>query len=188
MIVIDDKTVSDDLANVKFLCNVKKCKGACCVEGDAGAPLLEEEIGLLEDSVDEVKKYMTNKGLQIINSMGVFEYDMAGQFVTPLVDGRECAFANFTDGIAWCAIEKAWEEGKIQFQKPVSCHLYPIRITSYENYDAVNYHEWHICKSALVHGRRKNVPMYKSLKEPLTRMYGKQWYNELVIEIERKSK
>jgi len=186
MIIIDDTVVSDDLANIKFACNLKKCKGACCVEGDAGAPLLEEEIGELEDCVDEVKPYMTEKGLKVIEEMGVFEYDMAGQFVTPLVDGCECAFAIFNEGIAWCAIEKAWTEGKVRFRKPVSCHLYPIRITTYENYDAVNYHQWHICKQALVHGRREDVPLYKFLKEALIRKYGEQWYNDLVREIEKK--
>lgn len=186
MIVIDDKTVSDDLAQVKFLCNLKKCKGACCVEGDAGAPLLEEEIGELEDSLDEIRIHMTEKGLQVVEAMGVFEYDEIGQFVTPLVNGRECAFANFTDGIAWCAIEKAWQEDKIKFRKPVSCHLYPVRITKYKDYDAVNYHEWHICKPGLVHGRREDVPLYKFLKDSLIRRYGETWYRELVREIEKK--
>jgi len=186
MILIDDKTVSDDLALVKFVCNLKKCKGACCVEGDAGAPLLEEEISELEDCIDEVKPYITEKGLKVIEDFGVFDYDMAGQFVTPLVDGRECAFVIFNDGIAWCAIEKAWTEGKVKFRKPVSCHLYPIRITKHNNFDAVNYHEWHICKPALVHGRREDVPLYKFLKEPLIRHYGEKWYRELVKEIEKK--
>ncbi len=186
MIVIDDKTVSDDLKNIKFVCNIQKCKGACCVEGDAGAPLSEEEISLLEDCVDEVRPYMTKAGLEVIDQMGVFEYDMAGQFVTPLVDGRECAFANFTDGIAWCAIEKAWMEKKSTFRKPVSCHLYPVRITAYKDYDAVNYHEWEICKPALVHGRREGVPLYQFLKDALIRQYGEAWYKDLVKEIEKK--
>ena len=186
MIVIDDKTVSDDLAKVKFICNLKKCKGACCVEGDAGAPLLEEEIGELEDSLDEIRIHMTEKGSKVIDESGIFDYDESGQFVTPLVNGRECAFANFTDGIAWCAIEKAWEEKKTGFRKPVSCHLYPVRITSYKDYDAVNYHEWHICKPALVHGRRNDVPLYKFLKDSLIRRYGEIWYRELVKETEKK--
>jgi len=186
MIVIDDKTVSDDLAHVKFVCNLKKCKGACCVEGDAGAPLLEEEISELEDCIDEVKPYMTEKGLKVIEDFGVFDYDMAGQFVTPLVDGRECAYVIFNDGIAWCAIEKAWTEGKVKFRKPVSCHLYPIRITTHKDFDAVNYHAWHICKPALVQGRREDVPLYKFLKEPLIRQYGEKWYRDLVKEIEKK--
>ena len=185
MLVIDDKTVSNDLIDVNFVCNLKKCKGACCVEGDAGAPLLEEEISLLEDSLDEVKTHMTEKGLEVVEKMGVFEYDMAGEFVTPLVNGRECAFANFTDGIAWCAIEKAFDEGKIEFRKPVSCHLYPIRITTYESFDAVNYHKWPICRDALVHGNRLGVPLYKFLKDPLIRRYGETWYRELVKQIDK---
>jgi len=185
MIVIDDKTVSDDLCNIKFVCKLKKCKGACCVEGDAGAPLLEEEISLLEDSIDEVKNHMTQEGLDVVEETGVFEYDMAGEFVTPLVNGRECAFANFTDGIAWCAIERAFDEGTTEFRKPVSCHLYPVRITSYEDFDAVNYHKWPICKPALVHGKRLNVPLYKFLKDPLIRRYGESWYRELVKHMEK---
>ncbi len=186
MIIIDDKTISDDLRDVRFVCNLKKCKGACCVEGDAGAPLLEEEIGQLEDNLDAVKPYMTEKGLQVVQETGVFEYDMAGDDVTPLVDGGDCAFVNFTDGVAWCAIEKAWEEGKSEFRKPVSCHLYPVRITSYEKYDAVNFHNWHICKPALVHGKRLGVPLYKFLKDSLIRRYGETWYRELVKSIEKK--
>ena len=186
MIIIDDKTISDDLRDVQFVCNLKKCKGACCVEGDAGAPLLEEEIGQLEDNLEAVKPYMTEKGLQVVEETGVFEDDMAGDYVTPLVDGGECAFVNFTDGIAWCAIEKAWEEGKSEFRKPVSCHLYPVRITSYEKYDAVNFHNWHICKPALVHGKRLGVPLYKFLKDSLIRRYGETWYRELVKSIEKK--
>ncbi len=186
MIVVDNKTVSDDIANIKFVCKLKKCKGACCVEGDAGAPLLEEEIAQLEDCIDEVRIHMTEKGLNVVDETGVFEYDMAGEFVTPLVNGRECAFANFTDGIAWCAIERAFDEGKIEFRKPVSCHLYPIRITSYEDFDAVNYHKWPICCDALVHGNRLGVPLYKFLKDPLISRYGETWYYELVKQIENK--
>lgn len=186
MIIIDNTTISDDIKNVHFVCNLKKCKGACCVEGDAGAPLLEEEIGEIEDGLEEIKKYMTPEGIGVIENLGVFDYDHAGDFCTPLVNGRECAFTNFTDGVAWCAIEKAYDEGKIRFRKPVSCHLYPIRITHYETYDAVNYHEWPICRYALVHGRRLGVELYKFLKEPLIRRYGEMWYRELVKEIEKK--
>ncbi len=186
MILIDDTTISDDLCSVQFVCNLKKCKGTCCVAGDAGAPLLEEEIGLLEDYLDEIKIYMTEKGIQVVEAVGVFDYDQAGEFVTPLVNDRECAFANFTDGIAWCAIEKAYDEGKIKFRKPVSCHLYPLRITKYATYDAVNYHEWEICRPALVHGKRLGVPLYVFLKEALIRRYGKSWYKELDAEIKIK--
>jgi hypothetical protein len=183
MILIDDTTISDDLCKVQFVCNLKKCKGACCVAGDAGAPLLEEEIGLLEDSLDEIKIYMTEKGIRAVEAIGVFDYDHAGEFATPLVNGRECAFANFTEGIAWCAIEKAYDEGKIKFRKPVSCHLYPVRISRYATYDAVNYHTWEICRPALVHGKRLGVPLYVFLKDSLIRRYGKGWYKKLEEEI-----
>ena len=184
MIVLDKTTISDDLRRVQFVCNIKKCKGACCVEGDAGAPLLDEEIGLLEDCLDEVKANMRPEGLRVIEQVGVYEYDMSAQLVTPLVNGRECAFANFTDGIAWCAIERTWEQKKISFRKPVSCHLYPVRITDYDTFEAVNYHEWHICRPALVNGRRNEVPLYVFLKDALTRRYGKKWYDALLKEIE----
>jgi len=187
MIPIDNTNVSDDLGLVSFACNVKKCKGACCVAGDAGAPLLEEEIGQIEDGIEKIKFFMTDDGRRVIEANGVFDYDIAGEFVTPLVNGRECAFTNFTDGIAWCAIEKAFEEKLIKFRKPVSCHLYPIRITRYKTFDAVNYHEWNICRPALVHGKRLGVPMYVFLKDALIRRYGKTWYNKLEKEIQTKN-
>lgn len=183
MIPIDDTNVSEDIGLVMFACYVKKCKGACCVAGDAGAPLLEEEIGQLEDGLEEIRKYMTEAGIRVVDANGVIDYDVAGEFVTPLVNGRECAFANFTDGIAWCAIEKAFEEGKIKFRKPVSCHLYPVRITKYAAYDAVNYHAWEICRPALVHGKRLGVPLYSFLKDSLIRRYGKTWYSKLEKEV-----
>lgn len=188
MIIIDDTVISDDLESIHFVCNLKKCKGACCVAGDAGAPLREEEIGFLEDGLDQIKFFMTDAGISVVEANGVFDYDVAGEFVTPLVNDRECAFANFTDGVAWCAIEKAFEEGLIKFRKPVSCHLYPVRITKYATYDAVNYHPWEICRPALVHGKRLGVPLYIFLKESLIRRYGKTWYNKLVKEIEDRKK
>ncbi len=188
MIIIDNTNISDDLILVQFACNVKKCKGACCVAGDAGAPLSEEEISLLEDHIDKIKLFMTEAGKKVVDANGVFDYDIAGDFVTPLVNGRECAYANFTNGIAWCAIEKAWEEGVIKFRKPVSCHLYPVRITSYASYDAVNYHAWDICRSALINGRRIGMPLYVFLKDALIRKYGKLWYNKLEKEASRRLK
>lgn len=188
MIIIDNTNISDDLILVQFACNLKKCKGACCVAGDAGAPLSEEEISLLEDHIDKIKLFMTEAGKKAVDTNGVFDYDIAGDFVTPLVNGRECAYANFTNGIAWCAIEKAWEEGVIKFRKPVSCHLYPVRITSYASYDAVNYHAWDICRSALVNGRRIGMPLYVFLKDALIRKYGKLWYNKLEKEASRRLK
>jgi len=179
MIIIDDVLVSDDLKEVYFACNLKACHGDCCVEGDAGAPLEESEIAILEDYLDEIKPYMTDKGLAVIEQYGVFDYDVDGEFVTPLVDGRECAFVYFENGMALCAIEKAWVEHKIDFQKPVSCHLYPVRLDKVGENIAVNYHKWSICKPALEFGKQEGVPLYRFLKTPLIRKFGADWYAKL---------
>lgn len=179
MISIENTIISDDLKDVCFVCDLKKCKGACCVEGDAGAPLDVEEISIIEDDIDFIKPYMTAEGIAVIEKTGVFEYDTQGNIVTPLVNQCQCAFVYFEDEIAKCAIEKAWEQKKIKFQKPVSCHLYPVRINNYKDFDAVNYNKWDICEKALVNGKRLNVKVYEFLKEPLIRKYGLKWYKEL---------
>ncbi len=180
MIKINDTLVSNDIVEVKFACNLKHCFGECCVAGDAGAPLEEEEISIIEDYFDEIKPYLTEKGIQIIEKYGVFDYDADGEFVTPLIDNQECAFTYFEKNIAFCAIEKAFIDGKIDFLKPVSCHLYPIRITKHKTCTAVNFHDWDICKSALKNGKNNGVPLYKFLKEPLIRKFGREWYERLV--------
>ena len=184
MKVVDHCLVTDDLSEVLFVCDLEKCKGACCVEGESGAPLTDEEISVLEDIVHYVKPYMTEQGIREIEQNGVFDYDVTGSYATPLVNGCECAFTNFTDGIAWCAIEKAWADGKISFQKPVSCHLYPIRLSSLRSGDAINYHKWNICKPALKKGKMLDIPLYKFLKEPLVRRYGNEWYEKFIAEFE----
>lgn len=180
MLVIDDIMVSDDLYLVRFCCPVQRCLGACCVAGDAGAPLEEEEISLLEDYLEDITPYMTDRGRDAISQQGVFDYDAFGNFVTALVQDAECAFCNFTEkGIAWCTIEKAFEEGKIPFQKPISCHLYPVRISRYDDFEAVNYHKWQICKPALKQGKKDGLMLYRFLKPSLIRKYGKEWYAKL---------
>jgi len=184
MIIIGNTSISDDLYLVRFCCNLERCLGACCVAGDAGAPLEEAEISILEDEIEHLKPFMTDRGIDTIEQFGVFDYDMHGTYVTPLVNDGECAFTNFKDGIAYCAIEKAYSDGKTKFQKPVSCHLYPVRITKYENFDAVNYQKWNICKPALKLGNKEGVPLYKFLKTALIRKYGMKWYEELEKEIE----
>ncbi len=183
MIVIDNTIISDDLINISFVCDLTKCKGHCCVEGDAGAPLEEFEISIIEDILDEVKPYMNEKGQEVIEKTGVFDYDSGGSFVTPLVNNHECAFVIFEDGIAMCAIEKAFLDGHIDFMKPISCHLYPVRITKHESYDAVNYHKWQVCNKALKKGNKENVPLFEFLREPLIRKYGRNWYNKLIKEL-----
>jgi hypothetical protein len=183
MLLIDNVSISDDLYLVRFCCNLPKCLGACCVGGDAGAPLEEAEISIIEDELDIYKPYMTEGGIRTVEKQGVFDYDMFGKFVTPLVNDGECAFANFSGGIAHCAIEKAFFDHKTRFRKPVSCHLYPVRITEYEQFDAVNYHKWNICKPALKKGSREGIPLYKFLKSALVRKYGEDWYHRLELEI-----
>jgi hypothetical protein len=153
--------------------------GACCIEGDAGAPLEEEEIGIIEDLIDKIKPYMTPEGIQVVEELGVFDYDAAGGFVTPLINDRDCAFIYFEGNIAKCAIEKAYLEKKIKYKKPISCHLYPVRIIEYPDYDAVNYHKWEICSPACSNGQRMQLPLYKYLQEPLTRAYGHEWFKKL---------
>jgi hypothetical protein len=180
MIALDQTLISDEIADIFFCCDLPKCKGACCVEGDAGAPLEEEEISLLEDHIEEIKPFMRPGGIREAESLGVFDYDAEGKFVTPLVDGRECIFVYYAEDIARCAIEKAYQEGKIPFPKPLSCHLYPIRIRKTADSELVNYHRWPICNKALEKGYRENLPLYLFLREALVRKYGRSWYNRLL--------
>lgn len=180
MIKIGNVLVSDELKNTYFFCNLPACQGDCCVAGDAGAPLEEEEISILEDYLNEIKPYMSEKGRLVIERLGVFDYDADASYVTPLVNNRECAFVYFEDRISFCAIEKAWLEGKIKFQKPVSCHLYPARLKKIGDFTAVNYEKWSICKPALILGKENGVPLYRFLKEPLIRKFGEKWYIKLV--------
>jgi len=183
MIIIDKTSVSDDLHLVRFCCHLERCFGACCVAGDAGAPLDEEEISILEDDLEHIKPFMTERGIRTIDEIGVFDYDIHGKFVTPLVNDAECAFTNFADGISYCTIEKAFFEGKTIFRKPISCHLYPVRVTKYDTFDAVNYEKWSVCKVALKLGNKEGIPLYIFLKEALVRKYGEDWYNQLEKEI-----
>lgn len=187
MIIIDETIISNDLVQAEFCCNLVACKGECCVAGDAGAPLEAEEISILEDYIDFIKPYMLEKGVEVIGKNGVFDYDAEGNFVTPLVNDRECAFVFFKNNIAYCAIEKAWLEKKIDFQKPISCHLYPVRLSNVNNMTAVNYHEWSVCKPALKKGKKIGLPLYKFLKDPLIRKFGEEWFQKLEKEVKLKN-
>lgn len=181
MIQIEDKLISEEVFSVDFVCNLTQCKGACCVEGDAGAPLEKEETIILEEIYSKVKPYLTESGIKAIEEQGTWVIDPEdGGFVTPLVNGNECAFVTFDkNGIAKCGIEKAYEEDAIDWQKPISCHLYPIRVTEYKNFTALNYHEWEICNPACALGKELQVPVYKFLKTPLIRKYGENFYELL---------
>ncbi len=185
MLKIDKVLVSDDLKDNYFACKLSACHGDCCIEGDAGAPLEEEEISILEDYIDNVKPFMTDEGKEMIEKTGVFDYDADGEYVTPLVNNLACAFVYKADGINFCAIEKAYIEGKIKFQKPISCHLYPVRLSKVGEFTAVNYHKWSICASAIINGKKERVLLYKYLNKPLSRKFGKEWYEKLVKELEK---
>jgi hypothetical protein len=180
MIIIEDTLISEDIYTEKFICDVSKCKGACCVEGDLGAPLIEAEIKILEDNYEKFKQFMRAEGITAIENQGKYCKGDTGDLTTPLINNKDCAYVIFDENnIAKCAIEKAFEAKLIDFQKPISCHLYPIRITEYSNYDGINYNRWDICNCAVAKGKKKNLPVYKFLKEPLIRKYGEDWFTQL---------
>ena len=178
MIQIDDKLISEDVFSEEFVCNLSKCKGACCVEGDVGAPLDKNETEILDRLYPKIKPYLTEDGIKAIEKQGTWTTDpMDGDFVTPMVEDRECVYVTYDErGITKCGIEKAYEDGAIDWQKPISCHLYPIRVTEYRTFSALNYHEWPICNDACTLGKELQVPVYKFLKTPLIRKYGEEFY------------
>lgn len=180
MLQIQDTLVSLDLLERQFLCDLDKCLGQCCIEGDAGAPISEDERRKIEEILPEIIDDLTPAARREIEDNGVAYIDEEGDLVTSLVEGAQCVFTCFEKGgMCHCAIEKAYREGRIDFMKPVSCHLYPVRITEYPTFTAVNLHRWDICKCAEVLGRKKGLAAYKFLKEPLIRRFGQEWYDEL---------
>lgn len=181
MIQIDDALLSEDLFSKRFVCDLGACKGACCVEGDSGAPLEAEEVGLLEEALEDIKPYMRQEGIDRVEETGVFTIDVDGEYVTPLVNDEECAFVSFdNNGTAKCSIEQAHRDGKTDFLKPISCHLYPIRVTQLKDYVALNYHYWPICDPARSCGAKLDVKVFKFLKEPITRKFGEVFFEKMV--------
>lgn len=180
MIEIGRTIISRDIFDVHFICDLLKCKGACCVEGDSGAPLTSEEAKTIERDYPSFRDYLPGKHKHQIEKQGFSIIDSDGDLVTPLVNDRQCVYSFYDENsILKCAIEKAHFEGKTEFRKPVSCHLFPIRITEYKRYDAINYQELNICKPGRECGKAAQLPLYKFLKEPLIRKYGEDWYNEV---------
>lgn len=179
MLSIDHTVISMNLFDKKFCCDLQKCKGSCCRYGDSGAPLEEKEAIILEEIWTEVRAYMRPEGIEAVEEKGTSMVDSDGDTVTPLIGNDECAYALIEDGVFMCAIEKAWSNNKIKFRKPESCHLFPVRIKKYKEFDAVNYEEWKICKPARKLGEELDMPVYKFLKDPLIRVYGKKWYREV---------
>jgi len=182
MLQIDDTIISLDLLDESFVCDLSTCKGNCCIEGDDGAPLEESEVKIIEELLPLIWDDLTEKSKEVILKQGVSYIDDEGEPVTSIVNGDECVFT-YTDesGICKCAIEKAFREGKTDFYKPISCHLYPVRLQKYDEYIAVNYHRWSVCSCARQLGKKLGVPVYKFLKEPLTRRFGTAWYEQLEI-------
>lgn len=180
MIAVGDKLVSDEVFDKKFVCDLSACKGACCVEGEYGAPLAEDELEILDSIKEKVAPYLSEEGRKAIRKQGCHVTDPDGDHVTPLIDGKECAFTTFDkDGVAKCGIEQAFNDGAVDFRKPISCHLYPIRVTRLKDFEALNFHHWPICAPACSCGEKLEVPTYKFLKAPLVRRYGESWYNDL---------
>lgn len=180
IVAIDDKLISTELFERKFVCDLNACKGACCVEGDQGAPLTIAEASLMETIVDEVKPYMRPEGIAAVEEIGVYYMDPWNEPAVTLVNEKECAFVYFDETqTAKCTIEKAYYEGKISWKKPISCHLYPIRVSKVGTDIALNYNEWDICSPACACGEKLDVPVYKFLKEPLIRAFGEEFFNDL---------
>ncbi|MDE6704085.1 MAG: DUF3109 family protein [Muribaculaceae bacterium] len=181
MLQIQDTLVSLDLAEQFFCCDLDSCLGECCIEGDAGAPITEDECRKLEDVLPVIWDDLLPAAKREIEENGVSYIDEEGDLVTSIVDGKNCVFTTFgPGGMCYCAIEKAYREGKTDFMKPASCHLYPVRLTKYPTFTAVNYHKWKICKCAEILGRTKGIRLYRFLEGPLVRQFGQEWYDELV--------
>ena len=182
MLQIDDTIISLDVLDEQFVCDLHSCKGICCVEGDDGAPLEEEEVKIIEDLLPVIWDDLSEKSRELITQQGVSYIDSDGEPVTSIVNGAECVFTYFDEnGTCKCAIEKAYREGKTDFYKPISCHLYPIRLQKYNEFTAVNYHRWSVCACARTLGSKLKVPVYKFLKEPLVRRFGNEWFAQLEI-------
>ncbi|SFK81936.1 DUF3109 family protein [Proteiniphilum acetatigenes] len=180
MIQIQNTLLSDDIFEEQFICDLCKCKGECCVEGESGAPITKEEFREIEGILSEIWDDLSPKAQEVINKQGIAYTDYDSELVTSLVNGKECVFTYFdADGVCKCAIDNAYRQGRISVRKPVSCHLYPIRLTEYRDFTAVNYHRWSICQPAVKLGRKEGVPLYRFLKEPLIRKFGEEWYNEV---------
>ncbi len=179
MIQIGDKLISHDILEQKFICHLEECQGGCCVHGDSGAPLSEEESAILDREFDNIKSQLSPKGVESIKKQGKWLFDADGDRVTPLVGGCECAYAVFENRIARCGIENAFRDGKTSFRKPISCHLYPLRVSKVGNYSALNYHQWSVCQPARLLGNKLNIPVYKFLNEAIIRAWGVEFYQGL---------
>ena len=182
MFQIDDTLISEEIISEEFVCNISKCKGQCCVSGSAGAPLEKEETKILEKLYSKISPFLSKKGRKAIKEQGNYVRGFDGDLETPLIENKECAYTVFDkSGVAQCGIEKAYNQGAIKWNKPISCHLYPIRVNKYPTFTAVNYHEWSVCDSACSLGAELKVPVYKFVKNALVRKFGKKWFKKLSL-------
>ncbi len=172
--------VSEDIIKKDFMCNLSACKGACCIDGDAGAPLEANEAKIMVDIYPKVKPFLRQEGIDAIEAQGIYITTENGELETPLINNADCAYVIFDEKkVALCAIEEAYNQGEIEWKKPVSCHLYPVRVQNYTEFSAVNYNNWDICDDACVLGEALQIPVYKFVKEALIRKFGEDWYMEL---------
>tara|TARA_Y100000739_G_C20509049_1_gene418657 strand:- start:95 stop:676 length:582 start_codon:yes stop_codon:yes gene_type:complete len=182
MFQIDDTLISEEIISEEFVCNISKCKGQCCVSGSAGAPLEKGETKILEKLYNKISPFLSKKGRMAIKKQGNYVIGFDGDLETPLIENKECAYTVFDKGgVAQCGIEKAYNNGAIKWNKPISCHLYPIRVNKYPTFTAVNYHEWSVCDSACSLGAELKVPVYKFVKNALVRKFGKKWFKKLSL-------
>lgn len=181
MIQIGDKIVSRDLFENHFVCHLEMCRGFCCVYGDAGAPLEEKETLQLEDNIDKIIPFLREEGVKSVDEKGTWHYDDDGDRVTPLMGKDDCAYSILDNGIARCAIETAYFSEAIDFRKPISCHLYPIRMNKVGNHIALNYHRWDVCNPARKLGKEYNMPVFRFLKEAIERAFGEDFYKEMEV-------
>jgi hypothetical protein len=184
MIAIDNKLISDEVVEEQFVCDLHKCKGACCEDGDAGAPLTKHELDFVVESYDVFKKYMTKEGIKEIEKQGKYTYDRDFGWVTPTVNSGICAYGyKDKNGVIMCAIEQAYNNGEIKWKKPISCHLFPIKISASQQDPEIEYVNYEpredLCKAACSLGQKLKVPAYVFLKEALVRKYGEEFYNTL---------
>lgn len=179
MLQIDNTIVSVRILEEKFACDLGSCHGCCCRYGDSGAPLTTEEAVILGKIWPDVKDFLRPEGIVTIEEKGTSITDFEGECVTPLIGNEECAYAIIENDTWFCGIERAWFARKVNFRKPISCHLFPVRVKNYTDFKAVNYEEWPICGAAVTYGKTKNIKLFKFLKEPLIRAFGKEWYEQL---------
>lgn len=186
MLEFRDTLISDDVFEKHFVCDLNKCKGACCVEGELGAPVDDNERALIDEALEVVKPYLTDEALSEIEKQGNYVEEYEGEYSTPIINGAECVYAIYDENkMLKCAFEQAYNEGKTKFKKPISCYLYPIRLTQLSQFVAINYDKWDICADACTLGEKLKVPVYKFLKDPLITKFGQEWYDELEIVLEQ---